>query len=424
MEAKTLFKFSLLLAVGLSGTSWAYPGMGKTLEDLSSLAKRQTLSQPELLADLAILDDDDLSPAGWTIKQVLLGNRTAVRPHNPNTVYTPPGPLGSRVCRRDTCCLWKYVADDMAQAFLEPSGECNDLARQAVRLGFHDAGSWSKSAESGGADGSIILAGEWMRDENLGLERIAGYMQLWYDKWNPYGAGMADLIQMASNVAAVSCPLGPRVRSFVGRPDSSDPEPEGLLPGVNADAASLVALFEDKTIVLRDLIALIGAHTTSIQRFVDPAMAGAPQDTTPGVWDASWYNETLDETSPPQVFRFESDLALARYPRAQQFWKAFENPANEQSAWNNVSSASRLRKWQSTSNAKTISGICWRLRPSQSPRRGESQRPGGVHRGSATPQPSGVWFPLEEDGPACSRYRTGSGYLVDTKTALFNLQQP
>lgn len=337
MGVKTLFKLSLALAAGLSGTSWAYPGMGKTLEDLSSLATRQTGSEPELLADLAILDDDALSPVGWTIKQILLANRTAVQPHDPNTVYSPPGPLGSRACRRDTCCLWKYVADEMAQDFLESSGECNDLARQAVRLGFHDAGSWSKSASGGGADGSIILAGEWRRNENRGLESIARQMQLWYDKWHPQGAGMADLIQMASNVAAVSCPLGPRVRSFVGRPDSVRPEPANLLPGPNDDAASLVALFEDKTIVLRELIALIGAHTTSTQHFVDPAMAGAPQDTTPGVWDASWYNETLDETSPPQVFRFESDLALARYPGAQQFWKSFENPANEQFAWNNVS---------------------------------------------------------------------------------------
>jgi hypothetical protein len=148
---------------------------------------------------------------------------------------------------------------------------------------------------------------------------------------------MADLIQMAATVAAVSCPLGPRVRSFVGRPDSAVPAPEGRLPDESDDAETLVKLFEDKTIVLGELIALVGAHTTSIQRFVDLSKAGSPQDTTPGVWDARYYNETAAEVPPPGVFRFDSDEALSRYPPAQEFWQAFANPADGQTEWNNVS---------------------------------------------------------------------------------------
>jgi hypothetical protein len=156
--------------------------MAKALAGLSSLAQRQTISETELLADLKTLPDDALSPAGWTIKNILLNNRAAVLPQDLNTVYTAPGPLGSPECRSDTCCVWKYIADAMAAAFRgSGGGECNELARQAVRLGFHDAGTWSKTEGGGGADGSIILAaGEMARSDNRGLETIAGQMMAWY----------------------------------------------------------------------------------------------------------------------------------------------------------------------------------------------------------------------------------------------------
>ncbi|GAB1317959.1 hypothetical protein MFIFM68171_08169 [Madurella fahalii] len=338
MEIKTnaVAVFATLLVQ--SGCALAHRGMHHALGGLSSMMKRQDPPIPvtELLADLKTLRDDELTSAGWTIKNILLINRTAVLPQDLTTVYTAPGPLESDECRRETCCLWKYIADDMAAAFTDTStGECNTLARQAIRLGFHDAATWSKTAGGGGADGSIILADEWKRTENLGVEVIAAQMKEWYRKWHGHGAGMADLIQMSANVAAVSCPLGPRTRSFVGRNDSSIPAPEGRLPEVTDDAETLVALFEDKTVVLGELIALIGAHTTSRQSFVDISRPEAPQDTTPGVWDVSWYNETISDNPSPDIFIFESDLALARYPGAEVFWTTFANPVNNQGAWNN-----------------------------------------------------------------------------------------
>jgi hypothetical protein len=59
---------------------------------------------------------------------------------------------------------------------------------------------------------------------------------------------------------------------------------DNLLPGVHADADSLVQLFIDKTISPHELAALLGAHSTSKQFGVDTTQVGAPQDTTPGVW--------------------------------------------------------------------------------------------------------------------------------------------
>jgi hypothetical protein len=92
---------------------------------------------------------------------------------------------------------------------------------------------------------------------------------------------------MGANVATVVCPLGPRIRSFVGRADSYQLPPEGLLPEVNDTADNLIKLFEEKTIKPNGLVALLGAHTTSQQRFFKPSQAFDPQDSTPGTWVSS-----------------------------------------------------------------------------------------------------------------------------------------
>ncbi|GAB7345491.1 hypothetical protein MBLNU457_3813t2 [Dothideomycetes sp. NU457] len=244
---------------------------------------------------------------------------------------------GNVKCRADKCCVWRHIALDMEKMFRGQSNRCTAEARAAVRLGFHDAGTWSKFTEDyGGADGSIILSGlsgqdpELARKENLGLQHIADVMVDWYNKYREYGVGMADLIQMGANVATVVCPLGPRIRSFVGRQDSSRPAVNDLLPDVMSDADTLLGLFANKTINTHGLVALVGAHTTSQQHFVEPLRAGDPQDSTPGVWDVKFYAETTG-SAPPRVFKFPSDVKLSQHQSAQTEWTKF---ANEQSHWN------------------------------------------------------------------------------------------
>jgi hypothetical protein len=67
----------------------------------------------------------------------------------------------------------------MYSTFTTSSRRCNNLARGAVRLGFHDAGAWRKGLPHGGADGSILLTDEQYRKENLGLEEIYKQTKLW-----------------------------------------------------------------------------------------------------------------------------------------------------------------------------------------------------------------------------------------------------
>lgn len=76
-------------------------------------------------------------------------------------------------------------------------------------LVFHDCGTWSiDQGETGGCDGSLILAEEFTRPENKGLENISGKLRDIAQKWE---VGVGDLIVFASSVAVVTCPLGPVV---------------------------------------------------------------------------------------------------------------------------------------------------------------------------------------------------------------------
>ncbi|KAK1990430.1 peroxidase [Colletotrichum falcatum] len=334
-------RVSILAAALAAAPVLAYPGMKSTLSEIRSRADQDGNGADdgdsnELLGDLATLDDSQLTAVGKSVKQLLTGSDAPESDEAYSTSLRGGNlaPKGTQACAADTCCIWKYIANDLQGAFRGASGRCTDLARAAVRLGFHDAGGWSKNTGAlGGADGSIILAAEEMsRGENRGLEEIVAQTKVWYGQYKQYGIGMADLIQFSANVATVVCPLGPRIRTYVGRKDSAVPCPNDLLPPVTGSADFLIQLFENKTIKPHGLTALIGAHTTSQQRFVDPSRAGDPQDSTPGVWDVKFYKETLG-SAPARVFKFASDVVLSRDPRISAEFQAFAGQGG-QSHWN------------------------------------------------------------------------------------------
>lgn len=312
----------------------AWPGMNKIMAELDAklLHTRQTdgsdnFDSNELIGDL--LTVGATTAVGKQVQGVILGQITPTT----DDTYTAPGAKGSKACKADTCCIWSYIANDMRKKFRGGGGRCNGFARAAVRMGFHDAGSWDKWSTHGGADGSLILAGEISRPENNGLQDIISWTQSLYGNYSSYGISMADTIQMAATVAAVVCPLGPRVRSYVGRRDSSVPAPDGLLPSVFASADSLLQLFANKTIKAHGLTALVGAHSTSQQRFVDPSRAYDPQDRTPGVWDVAFYNSTLPGSpNPKRVFKFASDVVLSQHPNVSAEWNKFAS--GNQDDWN------------------------------------------------------------------------------------------
>ncbi|KAI1208205.1 putative class II peroxidase [Annulohypoxylon truncatum] len=305
----------------------AYPGMGRALDQIKSrrdytLQSRST----ELLGDLKTTKDKDLTSSGSTIKSVLEGGSAIAD----GSTYKPSGDLASDTCKKSTLCVWYNIVQDLKATFTDSNG-CTDLARGAIRQGFHDAAAWDKNSAYGGADGSLLLSDEMSRVDNLGLEDIAAQTKDWYNQYKGYGISMADLIQTAAMTATVSCPGGPRIKSFVGRKDDSRAAPTGLLPFQYQNADYLVDLFAAKTFTSNDLVALVGAHTSSKQKFVDTSRTNAPQDTTPNIWDTKFYSETIAGDNKT-ILIFHSDKSISSYSETQAQFKAFAG-SNGKSLW-------------------------------------------------------------------------------------------
>jgi hypothetical protein len=97
-----------------------------------------------------------------------------------------------------------------------------------------------------------------------------------------------------------------------------------------------MTLFDAKTIRPNGLVALVGAHTTSQQRFFDPAKALYAQDTTPGVWDTKFYPQTTSRNTPRHMVKFPSDVSISEHPECSAEWKAFADPIIGQAHWNDA----------------------------------------------------------------------------------------
>lgn len=322
-------KTPLLVGVVAANYALAYPSLDAKLTEIQArhdfaLERRST----ELLGDL--VDSISLTVVGTTIKAILQGASAVADA----STYTPPGDLASDVCKQSVLCVWFYIVDELKDAFADSEG-CTDLARGAIRQGFHDAATWDKNSDYGGADGSLLLSDELTRSENRGLEEIGAQTNVWYDKYKGYGISMADLIQTAALVGTVSCPGGPRIRHFVGRQDDSRAGPTGKLPLPQQDAQYLIDLFSAKTFTADDLVALIGAHTASKQKFVDVTRSGASQDSTPNVWDNKYYSEVIkgDNTS---ILIFHSDKSISNYASTKSQFSIFAGSGG-QALWSPVS---------------------------------------------------------------------------------------
>ncbi|KAK8248619.1 heme peroxidase [Phyllosticta capitalensis] len=213
--------------------------------------------------------------------------------------------------------VWTTISSELTDNFLS-DGQCNDLARGAIRFGFHDAAATSNNIAftapaSGGADGSLLLnPDEINRRDNNGLRDYYNWLSGFYPKYQDQ-VSAADLIQFAAAHATVTCPGGPVVKVRVGREDSDAAPQEGLLPpgfGPNASHDALLALFTAKGFSAADLAALIGAHSASRAFAQSQIPTGGAQDSTPGQLDVKYYSETYNP--PADVYRFDSDINLSQ----------------------------------------------------------------------------------------------------------------
>ncbi|RDW64717.1 peroxidase-6 [Coleophoma cylindrospora] len=253
--------------------------------------------------------------------------------------------------RKSAACpaVWTNVVAELKGMFFDSSiGQCNDDARAAIRAAFHDCGTWDKSQGStGGCDGSLILADEaGQRAENNGLQDISAKLLKLQKKYVAIDSSVtvADMIQVASSVAVVVCPSGPRVTTFVGRKDNSSAagNPNGNLPSATASGDSLYALFQAKGFSAVDLAALLGAHSTS-RAFGQTSIgipSGCAQDSSDGIWDVKYYSETTLTNPPAGVCPFPSDVNLAKHAVVG---KEFAGFVNNQGKWTGKFADAMLR---------------------------------------------------------------------------------
>lgn len=170
----------------------AFPGMS----ELRHVSRAQDEDNTKKLpGDLEGQDESTMSETGKLIKNILQGNEN---PQDLTTAYSSVPDQNSAECKADKCCIWKHIADEMKSKMTGDAGRCNNLARQCIRMGFHDAATWSlNTGKDGGADGSLVLARECFdRKINNGLTDGCNQMQAWFDTYKSFGVSMADLIQM------------------------------------------------------------------------------------------------------------------------------------------------------------------------------------------------------------------------------------
>ncbi|KAF7351682.1 Peroxidase [Mycena sanguinolenta] len=223
--------------------------------------------------------------------------------------------------KNPVCVPWYGIRDAIMGGIFQ--GRCGDNARAAIRLAFHDAGTFSLALQAnalpnGGADGSLLVdPNEVLRSENNGLQNIVSLLKPLPAQ---FGVSPGDILHLAGVLAVLACPGGPVIPAYVGRSAPRNIAPTGLLPDPEDSVNVLLARFADMGFKSREVMALIGAHTTGKQRFVDPAAANTTFDTTVQIWDTRFCNTPLDtETADPTTvlpgtFKLDSDVNFATNP--------------------------------------------------------------------------------------------------------------
>ncbi|KAJ7642416.1 heme peroxidase [Mycena polygramma] len=233
--------------------------------------------------------------------------------------------------KNPVCKPWYDVRDAIMGELYH--GRCGDLARASVRLAFHDAGPFSsalqaKGLPNGAADGSMLTdVNEVKRTENSGLGPIVAALTPLPARFN---VGPGDVLHLAGVLGVLACPGGPQIKTLVGRPLPKNLAPDNLLPNPNSPVKVLTDRFADMGFSIREMMALMGAHSTAKQRFVNPSLAGETLDSTPEIWDVRFYSETQQATAAPGTFRLNSDVNFSHNATTQQDYNRF---VGKQSDW-------------------------------------------------------------------------------------------
>ncbi|KAJ6537944.1 manganese peroxidase [Mycena capillaripes] len=256
-------------------------------------------------------------------------------------IYITAISSSSTLAPRTTCDIWYKVLKDI-QANLFDKGKCGDDAHDALRLSFHDAIGYSPNLKTQKVFGWISLDGSLIKFSdtelnyaaNEGLESIVTAEKFYADK---HKVGYGDMIQFAAAVSVGNCVGGPRIQFMAGRPEATEPAPDGLVPEAFASVTTILARVGDAGLTPEEMVDLLASHSVGVQEDVDPVIAGMPFDSTPGKLDTNFFTETMlpgtvwpgngshqgeVKSFSKHVFRLESDYRLSQDDRTTGHWQS------------------------------------------------------------------------------------------------------
>ncbi|KAK3276300.1 hypothetical protein CYMTET_15618 [Cymbomonas tetramitiformis] len=131
-----------------------------------------------------------------------------------------------------------------------------DILAGVVRLAFHDAGTFSTAAGNGGMDGCLL----WEEADNGGLPDVRDLLAPVYEDYNTW-MSLADFWALAG-ITMVEAAGGPTIPFQYGRVDAASCTTDaGRLPDAEQGHAHVLEVFSRMGLSVRDLVALMGAHT-------------------------------------------------------------------------------------------------------------------------------------------------------------------
>lgn len=189
----------------------------------------------------------------------------------------------------------------------------------------------------GGADGSMLVFPDVEPNfsANNGISDSVDSLLPFLAKHQQVTAG--DLIQFAGAVGITNCPGAPRLQFLAGRPNATQPAPDGLIPEPQDAIEKIFARFADGGgFTPTEIVNLLVSHTVARADHVDPTLDAAPFDSTPFDFDTQVFlevllkgtgfpgttNNTGELESPLPLgqdknvgeLRLQSDFALAHHP--------------------------------------------------------------------------------------------------------------
>ncbi|KAK2647704.1 hypothetical protein Ddye_015193 [Dipteronia dyeriana] len=185
-----------------------------------------------------------------------------------------------------------------------------------LRLAWHSAGTFDVQTKTGGPFGTIRHPNELAHEANNGLDIAVRLLEPIKEHFRILS--YADFYQFAG-VVAVEITGGPEIPFHPGRPDKSDPPPEGRLPAATKGSDHLRDVFGHMGLSDKDIVALSGGHTLTFTKFLQgrcheerSGFEGA-WTTNPLIFDNSYFKDLLSGEKEGLI-QLPSDKALLEDP--------------------------------------------------------------------------------------------------------------